>query len=620
MIWSGGQEQRVHELGVRNLRKLIGAAAVLLQLSAPGSLAQSGDGPHTLLPRPVWVYNNWSAYDELSNSVPLTEELAMHELHEIERLRRAGVRFDYYMMDAFWYDPAGGYRTWRNPEWPNGPDDWIAACRRAGIKPGLWFSTNSLSALEPAPSWRSSLTLDGHAMALYAGGFLADFMDVLQFWYDRGVRMFKFDFADFDAAVKGDEERLSPAEIRQRNARALHDALRTFRRRNPDVVLVAFNGIVGDVELPSVPLNPFNIYWLDVFDSLYSGDPRPSDVPQMDLWRSIDIYSDEMVRHFAFGGGVPLSRINSTAFMVGDTGTNYHRRTIAWRGSLLLTVARGGWVNTVHGNLEFLDDDAARWFARVQRLYGPLLRAGINRAFGGTPSAAQPYGFASVGTDGALYAAVNPAQRVRDIRLPRLSPDQPPNAKGRVLFRDAGYEPALAGDMLRLGPGQLALIGYGAFSSASDDLGIESDIRIPRAIAPLRARFHEVQEPLAKELLPQGAREETEEPFPIETVLMPPTNGDLRVLLRQRDEDGGPARTASPRPMGQVFVIDAMQDGKPLPVEIRYDRVIWSGLSWAVGEIRHEAFTPGKPIRLRLAVTEHDPELHLEGQVYRVEY
>ena len=123
-----------------------------------------------------------------------------------------------------------------------------------------------------------------------------------------------------------------------------------------------------------------------------------------------------------------------------------------------------------------------------------------------------------------------------------------------------------------------------------------------------------------KELLPQGAREETEEPFPIETVLMPPTNGDLRVLLRQRDEDGGPARTASPRPMGQVFVIDAMQDGKPLPVEIRYDRVIWSGLSWAVGEIRHEAFTPGKPIRLRLAVTEHDPELHLEGQVYRVEY
>jgi hypothetical protein len=605
---------------VRQARKLVEAAAALLLLSTPLLRAQTGGLVHPLLPAPVWVYNDWSAYDELSDTVPLTEELAMRELHEIERLRQQGVRFDYYMMDAFWYDPAGAYRTWRKPEWPKGPDRWISGCRAAGIKPGLWFSSNTLTSLQPAASWRSSLTADGRAMALYDGGFLADFMDMLQSWYDRGIRMFKLDFADFNAALKGDEGRLASAEIRQRNARALHDALRTFRRRNPDVVLVAFNGIVGDVESPSVPLNPYNIHWLDVFDSLYSGDPRPSDVPQMDLWRSIDIYSDEMVRHFAFGGGVPLSRIDSTAFMVGDTGTNYHRRTTAWRGSLLLMAARGGWVNTVHGNLEFLDEDAVRWLARVQRLYDPLQRAGINRPFDGAPSEAQPYGFASAGAVGALYATVNPTQRVRTIRLPRLSPEQPPNIKGRVLFRDVGYEPALDGDMLRLGPGQLALVGYGGFSSAGEDLGVERDVRIPRSIAPLRARFHEVEEATANEPLPQGTRADAEEPFPIETVLIPPASGDLRVVLRQRNEDGGPARTVVSRPMGQVFVIRALQDGKPLSVEIRYDHVIWSGLSWAVGEIRHEEFTLGKPIRLRLAVTEHDPELHLEGQVYRVEY
>jgi hypothetical protein len=608
------------ECGGRLVRKLVGAAAALLLLAAPPLRAQSASVVDPLLPAPVWVYNNWSAYDELSDVVPLTEALSMRELREIERLDQAGVRFDYYMMDAFWYDPAGGYRTWRKPEWPNGPDRWIAACRAAGIKPGLWFSTNSLTALKPAPSWRSSLTANGGAMALYAGGFLADFMDVLQSWYDRGIRMFKLDFVDFNAALKGDERKLAPAEIRHRNARALHDALRAFRKRNPDAVLVAFNGIVGDVASPSAPLNPFNIHWLDVFASLYSGDPRPSDLPQMDLWRSIDIYSDEMVRHFALGGGVPLSRIDSTAFMVGDTGTNYHRRTAAWRGSLLLMAARGGWVNTVHGNLEFLDENAARWLARVQRLYGPLQRAGVNRPFGGAPSEAQPYGFASVGAAGALYAAVNPSQRVRTIHLPRLLPEQPPNANGRVLFRDAGYEPALEGDMLRLGPGQLALVGYGGLSSADDDLGVEHDIRIPRVIAPLRVRFREVEEAPGSEPRPQGAQMDAEEPVPIEAVLMPPGSGDLRVVLRQRDEDGGPVRTVSPRPMGEVFIIGALQDGKPLPVEIRYDQVIWSGLSWAVGEIRHEAFAPGKPIRLRLAVTEHDPELHLEGQVYRVEY
>jgi hypothetical protein len=55
--------------------------------------------------------------------------------------------------------------------------------------------------------------------------------------------------------------------------------------------------------------------------------------------------------------------------MVGNTGTNYFRKTNAWRGSLLLMAARGGWINTVHGNLEFLDDDDVRWFAQVQSLY-----------------------------------------------------------------------------------------------------------------------------------------------------------------------------------------------------------------------------------------------------------
>ncbi|PYV54197.1 MAG: hypothetical protein DMG98_18905, partial [Acidobacteria bacterium] len=34
---------------------------------------------------PVFVYNNWSSYDELSDNVPLTEQLALKELDEIIR-------------------------------------------------------------------------------------------------------------------------------------------------------------------------------------------------------------------------------------------------------------------------------------------------------------------------------------------------------------------------------------------------------------------------------------------------------------------------------------------------------------------------------------------------------
>jgi len=46
------------------------------------------------LKEPIAVYNNWSAYDELSDDIELTEKLAMKELAEILRLRRAGVRID----------------------------------------------------------------------------------------------------------------------------------------------------------------------------------------------------------------------------------------------------------------------------------------------------------------------------------------------------------------------------------------------------------------------------------------------------------------------------------------------------------------------------------------------
>jgi hypothetical protein len=48
--------------------------------------------------------------------------------------------------------------------------------------------------------------------------------------------------------------------------------------------------------------------------------------------------------------------------------------------------------------------------------------------------------------------------------------------------------------------------------------------------------------------------------------------------------------------------------------------VIWSGLSWGVGEVRHDQIAPGKPIRIRLSTAESDPSLNLDGRVYRVEY
>src|SRR5271154_4499462 len=83
--------------------------------------------------KPITIYNNWSAYDELSDNIPLTEELAMRELNELIRLKNKGLHVDYYVMDAFWFDKTGGYRTWHKQHWPNCADKWLAACKANDI-------------------------------------------------------------------------------------------------------------------------------------------------------------------------------------------------------------------------------------------------------------------------------------------------------------------------------------------------------------------------------------------------------------------------------------------------------------------------------------------------------
>lgn len=557
---------------------------------------------------PIWVYNDWSAYDELSDNIPLTEALALRELDQVLRLRKFGVHFDYYMMDAFWFDPDGAYRTWRKPNWPNGPDRWIAACRANRLMPGLWFGSNALVKINPAPQWRDSLNAKGDAMSFDHGGFLPDLMSTLQYWYDRGIRMFEFDFADFSAATPGAAKGETPEEIERRNQTAFREALQGFRRLHPDIVLVAFNGFGGDLEytMGHFPFeHAIDLRWLGVFDSLYAGDPRPSDVPEMNFWRSMDIYSDHMVRRFE-QSFVPLERIDPTSVMFGNTGTIYYRKTHAWKGELLLMLSRGGWVNTIHGNLEFLSDEDARWFARAQKMFAPLKAMGRTKTFGGIPGDAQPYGFGSLTSGGAVYTVVNPAQVVNELEMPLLSEVQPPLASGRVIFRDAGFVPLLDGNKITLGPGQMAAVGFGRYAAPAFDLGVQEDVRIPRSIRPLAAAF-----------AAKGSNT-------IEAVLPEPPAGDLRIIFQQWYPDGTVARSWPGGPpngtsMGKVLKISAEQDGKTLPVQIDYDRLIWSGLSWGAGEIRHSDFVPGRPVVIRCSSAEKSA-VTLKGNLYAVRY
>jgi hypothetical protein len=127
--------------------------------------------------------------------------------------------------------------------------------------------------------------------------------------------------------------------------------------------------------------------------------------------------------------------------------------------------------------------------------------------------------------------------------MPRLSSTQEPNIDGRVLFHDADFIPALSGDTIKLGPGEFALVGFGRYNSPENDLGVETDIRIPKSIELLPAHFRDVT----------GHADH----ITIETTITPPASGDLRIILQQRDPDGSVVRSFSRKTMGKFFRIRA---------------------------------------------------------------
>ncbi|HVY73849.1 MAG TPA: hypothetical protein VG890_03410 [Puia sp.] len=558
------------------------------------------------LKKPVFVYNNWSAYDELSDNVAQTEVLALRELDEIGRLRRSGVRIDYYVMDAFWFDKNGGYRTWNKQHWPNGPGQWLKGCKENEILPGMWFSTNLIAShsgrfLEVIDAWKSSVATDPNILCLFDGGYLEHLAGSLQLWYDQGVRLFKFDFAYFEAVTPAMKNKFSPEEVKEKNKAAFIGMLQRFRNKNPDVIITGYNGFGGDMENTYTPFrNSIDLHWLDAFDTLYCGDPRFSDVPMINIWRSADNYSDHMVRQFQFNG-IPLRRIDNCAFMVGKTGTCYYRANQCWKSMLILELARGGWMNVYHGNLEVLKDPDARWFAKVQSIFYDLQQIDRFSTFGDIPGNGKPYGFRAEGMSGNVCTVVNPSQEMVTVSLPVV-----PQKASVVLYSDGGYRPVLKGSQISLGPEQLAIVGFDEYAQDRYNLGRDETINIPTSISNLNVAFTQT----GKNKIAGSVKK-----LPVK---------GIRILFQQFDSRGLPYRTWGGAPpdgkkMDYYFRINVTQQGKTVPIHIEYDKMIWSGLSWAAGEINEDDLDFGRPLDIE-CVSGEATELNLKAWVYAVAY
>lgn len=260
-------------------------------------------------------------------------------------------------------------------------------------------------------------------------------------------------------------------------------------------------------------------------------------------------------------------------------------------------------MNTIYGSLQYLDDEKGRWFAKVQKIFRSLQAQGRTRTFGGDPFDIQAYGFGSVDATGSIYTVVNPAQQIVAVVLPSLSSVQLPLENGRVIFSDAGFVPELVGNVVTLGPGQMASVGFGRYASPEFDLGVQEDVLIPREIRPIATDF-----------VRQTGNS-------IEATIAAPAVGDVRVVVQQRGEAGRPQIMWSDekKPFGRLLKISVEQDGKEVAVEADYDRYVWSGMCWASGEIRGESLMRGRPVTIRCSTVKESP-VFLKGDLYVVEY
>jgi hypothetical protein len=176
-----------------------------------------------------------------------------------------------------------------------------------------------------------------------------------------------------------------------------------------------------------------------------------------------------------------------------------------------------------------------------------------------------------------------------------------------VQFRDAGFAPRLNGSTITLGPGQMAMVGYGAYAAPAYSFGVQEDVVIPSSIESVFADFH-LQAPRA-----------------LEARFEPPMHGVLRVIVRPRSPGGLTLTAPVPRDPEKSGIISnpisfqATQSGRPIPVRIENSGGSGAGLPWLVGELDVNDLTPGVPVEVRFHSDKFDPA-ELEGSAYAIEY
>ena len=381
---------------------------------------------------PLRIYCDWGLHDDLTPGDPtLDAEMTVKNIVRVaDHASCSGMHFDYYLMDAFWFERGKPYTHFDPKAFPQGMDGIAELLDKAGMTPGLWFDINGIhTRLAELPELAQYNTELGNGALCFACDEVAELIGagIEKQIRELGVGLIKLDFGYFECKNPRHNHSTAFTESKEPAVRNFLRMLARLRRVRPDLKVLCYNGWMTDLSWMNTPdadrrgyaVSP---YWSQFVEYVYCGDPRPSPFPSEDAAESLVWYTDGMIKLFS-DALMPLACIDDDGAMMGHTATIYRLGKAHFRQSILMDVMRGGRKLMVYGDLRDLDREDHEYFNLVHSLYLRSMEEDYTTRLFGNAARGEIYGYETGSQTEGLLVVVNPTSRdaVYNLTSPRFA-------------------------------------------------------------------------------------------------------------------------------------------------------------------------------------------------------
>jgi hypothetical protein len=393
---------------------------VVFGLNSSGTLAKSFinyiRAMTTIRKKPLKIYCDWGLHDEISDNKNLEYDMVDGVLSELTKIIKNGFKFDYYLMDAFWYEFGYPYTKFNSGGFPDGILPLLDRMKKNQIDFGLWFDVNFCNTkinIKDKNMLRNST--NEHQMCFsqpYVQKLLEDGINTQI--RDCNIKMIKFDFAHFDCECPTHHNHsLVKIESKEPAIDFFIKMINRIRQADPEMKILAYNGFTTDIEwigrvyerTEGYAVSP---WWCFYIDYVYCGDPRPSDISANSLEKSIVYYTDAMISQFS-KSLFPNEFIDDHGSMVANTGTIYGLVKRGMYDNLILNVVRGTGKMQFYGDIHQINSGDVNYLKWCENILNEISQKSMKtNNILGDPSLGEVYGYSNSNALEGYITVINP--------------------------------------------------------------------------------------------------------------------------------------------------------------------------------------------------------------------